>query len=276
MDAPYSLVDLLYLMRRLRDPKDGCPWDVKQSFNTIAPSTIEEAYEVVDAIDRGDMADIKEELGDLLFQVVFYAELGREQNAFDFNAIVAFLVQKLVRRHPHVFPDQNLYLRHSQSTESVDVKAQWEAIKSSERRQKGKTSLLDDIPVALPAITRATKLQKRAASVNFDWSNAAQVLEKLQEEISELQAALLLPVANELEARTQACALEDELGDVLFTVVNLARHINVEPEKALRSANNKFAQRFNSMAVMAEQEGVVLEDLNVERLEQLWLRAKQL
>jgi ATP diphosphatase len=276
MDTSYALVDLLYLMRRLRDPKDGCPWDIKQSFKTIAPSTIEEAYEVVDAIDRGDMADIKEELGDLLFQVIFYAELGREQEVFDFNAVVDALVQKLVRRHPHVFPEQKLYLRYAHSDASVDVKAQWETLKSKERSRKGRAALLDDIPVALPAITRATKLQKRAASVNFDWPSSEPVFEKLQEEICELQLALSLPASNDTEAQARICAVEDELGDILFTVVNLARHINVEPEKALRGANNKFTQRFNAMAVMAEQRGALLDNLTTEQLDELWLHSKQL
>ncbi|MDZ7924649.1 MAG: nucleoside triphosphate pyrophosphohydrolase [Marinagarivorans sp.] len=276
MAIPYGLVDLLYLMRRLRDPKDGCPWDIKQSFKSIAPSTIEEAYEVVDAIERENMADIKEELGDLLFQVIFYAELGREQNAFDFDAIVAGLVQKLVRRHPHVFPDQKLYLRYDKADVNVDVKAQWEAIKSGERADKGKASLLSDIPVTLPAITRATKLQKRAAAVNFDWSSCTQVLEKLQEEISELQQALSLSATNSAQTQLRASAIENELGDVLFTVINLARHINVEPETALRGANNKFTQRFNAMAAIAEQEGVLLDALSAEQLDELWLRSKQL
>ena len=264
--SEYSIEDLLYLMARLRDPVNGCPWDLKQTYRTIAPSTLEEAYEVVDAIERGDYVHLREELGDLLFQAVFYSQLATEDNLFRFADIIHVLVTKLIRRHPHVFPDGRLYsvVQTNPSTDT-QVKQNWEAIKEAERQEKGMHNLLADIPVALPAVTRAAKLQKRAAQVGFDWPDVSGVLEKLQEEISELQKAMV---------EGSITAVESELGDVLFTCVNLSRHLRVEPESALRRANAKFVERFEAIEKRAKQEGVLLENLAPGELDALWIWAK--
>ena len=265
----YTLIDLQYLMQRLRCPESGCPWDAAQNFRTIAPSTIEKAYEVVDAIERDDMPSIKEELGDLLFQVIFYAQLAKEQQAFTLDDVIDGLTQKLIRRHPHVFPGGSLTSHRDISTGVLDVKGQWESIKASERKEKGLLNYLDDIPAGLPAIARALKLQKRAAAgAQFDWLSADQVFIKLQEEIAELRCALA-------DGENNHSQVEDELGDVLFTVINLARHIRVEPETALRRSNNKFTARFNKMASLASAQGVNLEQLSDCELDELWRTAKK-
>ncbi len=264
---PYNLEDLLYLMERLRHPEFGCPWDLKQSYKTIAPSTIEEAYEVVDAIEREDYGHLKEELGDLVFQAVFYSQLAREEGRFDFADIVHSLVAKLIRRHPHVFPEGNLRSSdlHSKVTEA-GVKQNWEAIKQQEREAKGGRSLMADLPASLPAMTRALKLQKRAAQVGFDWPDTAGVLEKLQEEVRELEDAV---------TRGEPAATAAEAGDLLFTCVNLCRHLGVEPETALRATNNKFIRRFESMERQAVESGAELRSLSQVELDNLWTRAKK-
>lgn len=263
---PYSLDDLLFLMERLRDPAHGCPWDLKQTYETIAPSTLEEAYEVVDAIERGDYSHLREELGDLLFQAIFYSQLAKEQSLFCFADIVDTLVAKLIRRHPHVFPDGHLYsAMNGEATKELEVKQNWEAIKSAERQQKGMTGILADIPRALPSLTRAVKLQKRAAQVGFDWSDVFGVIQKLEEEIGELQQAM--------DQQTQQ-AIEAELGDVFFTCVNLARHLKVDPEAALRKANARFTARFNHMEKAVEQAGVTLAQLTPSELDERWSDAK--
>lgn len=263
---PYTLDDLLFLMERLRDPVHGCPWDLKQTYETIAPSTLEEAYEVVDAIERGDYLHLREELGDLLFQAIFYSQLAREQTLFSFADIVDTLVAKLIRRHPHVFPDGSLYSVNSGGTKKEgEVKQNWEAIKSTERQQKGMTGILADIPRALPSLTRAAKLQKRAAQVGFDWPDVSGVMQKLEEEVGELQQAM--------EQQTPR-AIEAELGDVLFTCVNLARHLKVDPETALRKANEKFTARFDEMENGAERDGVTLAQLTPAELDKRWNDAK--
>lgn len=264
---PYSLDDLLFLMVRLRDPSSGCPWDIKQTYETIASSTLEEAYEVVDAIERRDYPHLKEELGDLLFQAIFYSQIATEENLFSFADVINVLVAKLIRRHPHVFPDGNLYSDPDAPALSEDaVKRNWEAIKSEERKEKGKTGLLADVPVALPALTRALKLQKRAAQVGFDWPSIKGVVEKMQEELAELQA--------EIEAG-ERIRIEAELGDVLFTCVNLARHLKVDPESALRQANNRFVRRFESMETAARQGEFDLAKLDLDELDRLWNQAKE-
>jgi nucleoside triphosphate diphosphatase len=274
----YSINDLLTLMTRLREPVYGCPWDQVQNYHTIAPSTLEEAYEVVDAIEQGDKQQLREELGDLLFQVIFYSELGQEEGVFSFASIVSQLTEKLIRRHPHVFPDGTLESRiadnvteadgeSTQGDTPINIKAAWESRKSQERQGKGHHSLLDDVPLALPAVVRANKLQKRAASAGFDWQDSAGVYKKLDEEIIELKNAQLA---------TDKVAIEDELGDLLFTVVNLARHLKVDPETALRRSNTKFEQRFRLMETQALLDKVDLSSLTDNELNTRWERAKQI
>lgn len=263
MTENYSLDDLLYLMARLRDPKSGCPWDIKQSYASIAPSTIEEAYEVVDAIEKQDYVHLKEELGDLLFQVIFYSQIGREEGRFDFAGIVSDLVAKLVRRHPHVFPDGSLHSRVAdQSSLPADVKQRWEAIKQEERASKGVKGVLADVPLNLPALTRATKLQKRAASVGFDWDDVQGPIAKVREELLEVEEALATGNQN---------AIAEELGDLLFAVVNISRFLKLDAESALRSANRKFERRF---AYLEKNASRPLPDAGMEELNRLWEESK--
>lgn len=274
----YSIADLLFLMARLRDPDGGCPWDLQQSYKSITPSTIEEAYEVVDAIEKADYVHLKEELGDLLFQTIFYSQLAKEDGHFTFAEVVHTLVEKLIRRHPHVFPSGELKANkashHADKTKAENeagaidesqVKQQWEAIKQQERKGKGSDGILADVPLALPSMTRASKLQKRAAQVGFDWPNTSGVMDKLQEEIRELEAALV---------HNDKAAIEDELGDLLFTCVNLSRHLKVDAEAALRSANTKFVGRFEYMEREIAQAGLDIRDLTPDLLEHWWQRAK--
>lgn len=255
---------LLVMMARLRDPQTGCPWDIEQTFKTIAPYTIEEAYEVSDAIDRGDMGELREELGDLLLQVAFHAQMADEQGAFNFDAVADGLVDKMVRRHPHVFGD----------ADERDVQSQtlaWEAQKAQERKAKGldtkQARTLDGVALALPALMRAEKLQKRAARVGFDWPNPRPVLDKINEESAEVLDAMQ---KGEPQQR-----LTEEIGDLLFSVVNLARHLNVDPEIALREANSKFSHRFNGVEDMANAQNKSLSDMDINGLEALWDAVKQ-
>ncbi len=268
-DLPYTLDDLKYLMGRLREPGSGCPWDLKQRYATIAPSTIEEAYEVVDAIERQDYHDLREELGDLLFQVIYYCQFASEEERFGFDEVVSELVAKLLRRHPHVFPDGTLASRISgeqSEAEQAAIKQRWEALKREERAAKGKTALLDDVPLTLPALTRASKLQKRAASVGFDCQAIDGVLEKLEEELAEVREAL---------QSANRDAIEDELGDLLFVVVNACRHAGLEPETTLRRANRKFESRFRYIEDSLSKQGVSLDEASVPQMEALWHKAKQ-
>ena len=263
----YSLDDLLYLMSRLRDPQDGCPWDTAQDFSSIVPHTIEESYELADAIASGDIQHIREELGDVLFQVIFYAQLGVEQEQFDFSGFVSSLVKKLLRRHPHVFPDGSLRSRMGVQQASTDsIKQNWEDLKVAERQKKQLNGVLDDIPSALPALTRAAKIQRRASKTGFDWSNADGVLLKLQEEISELVEARLTNNKQEIEG---------EIGDILFTTVNLARHVDVDPESALRVTNRKFEARFHYIEKALQAAGSSTQQASVEEMDMLWDEAKQ-
>lgn len=262
----YSLEDLCYLMERLRDPKTGCPWDIKQNFLSITPSTIEEAYEVVDAIEKGDRKAICEELGDLLFQVIFYSQLAKEEGAFDLPRVVDQLTAKLIRRHPHVFPDGSLNSVRESALDEQTIKQQWETIKAQERKNKGQQGVFEDIPEGLPASTRALKIQKRAAARTFDWDGYAPVFEKLQEEIAELHEAV--------EANN-AAAVQDELGDVLFTVMNLARHLKTDPDAALRQANSKFVSRFDAMLESLTEQSQQLHHLSTAEKEALWQAVKQ-
>lgn len=265
--SQYNLDDLLCLMARLRDPVDGCPWDREQDFNSIVPYTLEESYELADAIYNQDVPQIKEELGDLLFQVVFYAQLGKERADFDFAAVVSSIVDKLLRRHPHVFPDGSLSSRVDQQHASkAAIKKNWENIKASERKNKQLGGVLDDVPLALPALSRAAKLQKRASGVGFDWDNIEGVLHHLRSEIDEL-----------LDAREQQSAahIAEELGDVLFCTVNLARHLKVEPEAALQQANRKFEARFRYIEQALRAAGSSAEGASLEEMDALWDEAKQ-
>lgn len=259
---------LLKVMERLRDPETGCRWDLEQTYQSIAPSTIEEAYEVVDAIEREDYTHLREELGDLLFQVVFYAQLGKEDGRFDFDDIARGIGEKLLRRHPHVFPDGSLNSRVDPANRpsEADVKQQWEAIKQSERDGKGQRGALSDVPVSMPSIERAHKLQKRAALVGFDWPDAQGVLAKLHEEVEELEQAI---------ASGRKEAVEAELGDTLFTLVNLGRHLKVEPESALRACNRRFVDRFQHLESALHEQGRSPAQAEMEELEALWQEAKR-
>lgn len=262
----YTIEDLVYLMERLRDPDSGCPWDKRQTYSDIVPFTLEECYELADTIERADFPHLQEELGDVLFQVIFYARLAQEEQRFDFNDIVATLVDKLVRRHPHVFPAGQLRAGGvSQELVESEVKQNWEALKREERCAKSQSGVLDDVPLALPALTRARKLQKRAAGVGFDWPDVAGVEAKLDEEMAELSQAIALG---------DKAAIEDEAGDLLFTVVNYARHLGVDPETALRKANRKFQQRFELMEANLSGDNA-LDSISAEQWEHLWQIAKQ-
>ncbi|MDO5506563.1 MAG: nucleoside triphosphate pyrophosphohydrolase [Pseudoxanthomonas suwonensis] len=259
---------LLDIMSRLRDPEGGCPWDLQQDFASIAPYTIEEAYEVADAIDRGDMADLREELGDLLLQVVFHAQVAKEQGAFDFADVVEAISGKMLRRHPHVFGGQPL-------ADAEEQTVAWEAHKRRERVERGERdgSALAGIARGLPEWQRAVKLQQRAARVGFDWPDPAPVIAKLREEIDE--------VSEEFDARAQApqdeavqARLEEEIGDVLFVAANLARHARVDVGHALRRANHKFERRFRRMEALAAADGGALAELPLDAQDAYWRRAK--
>jgi ATP diphosphatase len=248
---------LLYIMRRLRDPDTGCPWDIEQSFSSIAPYTIEEAYEVADAIARGDMADLKGELGDLLLQTVYHTAIGEEEGLFTFHTVADAISDKMVARHPHVFGDQSRDKTAEQQT--ID----WETIKATERAQADQTRTLDGVALGLPALTRAVKLQKRAARVGFDWPDVEQVLDKIREEIDELNAA------------ESAAHRHEEFGDVMFVMANLARHLNIDPEQALRDANQKFTRRFNGIEDKLQQDGRTPPQSDLAEMDALWNAVKQ-
>jgi ATP diphosphatase len=261
--ARYTLQDLLAIMARLRDPERGCPWDVQQDFASIAPYTLEEAYEVADAIDRGDFDDLREELGDLLLQVVFHAQMASEQGLFDFADVAHAIADKMRRRHPHVFADE----RYADVQEQTRA---WEAIKAAERAGRGEAhdaSALAGISRGLPEWKRAAKLQQRAAGVGFEWREAVPMLDKLVEEVEEVRA--------EFERGADADRLEDELGDVLFVTANLARHAGVDFSRALRRANAKFERRFRAMETLAAAEGRPLAERSLEEQEALWRQAKR-
>ena len=262
----YDIADLLRVMERLRDPNDGCPWDIKQTFTSVAPHTLEECYELVDAIERHDLPHVAEELGDVLFQVIFYSQMGAELGEFDFNTVVDVLVSKLIRRHPHVFANGDIEGRVTEGITTDEVKANWEAIKQSERAGKDQTGVLADVPVALPSLVRAQKLQKRAAGVGFDWPELQSVLLNLEGEIRELREAL---------AEGNSDHIADEFGDVLFSAVNVGRHLRLDAEKSLRAANTKFETRFNAMEGQALTEGVALSNESAARLEARWRQVKE-
>jgi ATP diphosphatase len=261
---------LIEIMAALRDPVHGCPWDVEQTFASIAPFTVEEAYEVADAIERGASEDLREELGDLLLQVVFHARMGEEAGLFDFGGVVEAITAKLVRRHPHVFGEAG-------AMSPDQVKALWGRIKAEEKRAKlalsppggqlhaAKLRTLDGAPLAMPALSRAMKLQEKAGKVGFDWNNVHAVLDKIKEEIAEVEAEI---------AEGSAQALSGEVGDLLFAAVNLARHLKIDPEAALRSANAKFERRFAHIEDRLAEAGQTPEGASLDEMEQLWAEAK--
>ena len=253
---------LIEIMAKLRAPEGGCPWDKEQTFSTIAPYTVEEAYEVADAIARDDLRDLKDELGDLLFQVVFHARMAEEKGAFAFDDVARAIADKMIRRHPHVFGDAT-------ERDAASQTIAWETTKAAERALKGKaapSSALDGVALALPALMRADKLQRRAARVGFDWPEARQVLDKIEEEIGELRA--------ELDDGAKPEAVKDEVGDLLFALANLARHLGVDPEAALRGGNAKFERRFRSIEAALAAEGRRPEQASLKEMEALWVEAK--
>ena len=297
---------LLDIMAQLRDPQSGCPWDVKQTMESLTRYTIEEAYEVADAIATGDMHDIKDELGDLLFQVVFYAQIASESSAFTFDDVAQSISDKLVRRHPHVFANplasegagdtnENLTLKRTQLNDSA-LNAQWDAIKAQEKQLKKQRlkqddeamepSILDSVPKGMPALMYAQKLQKACAKVGFDWPNAAPVIDKVREEVEEIQQELdfkqraqgalnagVAPLKSGVPDNQQA--IEEEIGDALFAMVNLARHCKVDADTALRNASNKFANRFKGVERLAAEQGDKLDALTLDEMEALWQQVKQ-
>lgn len=267
----YQIDDLLHLMARLRDPQYGCPWDLKQTYATIVPYTLEEAYEVADAIERADFEHLPGELGDLLFQVVYYSQLAQEEGRFEFAAVVDGITRKLIRRHPHVFVDGDLYgAPDAARLEEAAVKQRWEELKAEERAAKAavseQLSLLDDVPQALPALSRAAKLQKRMAQVGFDWPDALPVVDKVREELDEVLEAM---------SENDPQAISEEVGDLLFVVTNLARHLKVDPESALRAANAKVERRFRFIEQALREAQRPIENCTLDELDALWGEAKK-
>lgn len=255
------IIKLLEIMACLRNPDGGCPWDLEQDFSTIAPHTIEEAYEVADAIERGDMDELQDELGDLLFQVVFYAQMAKEENLFDFNDVATRIADKMIHRHPHVFGN-------SEANTADDVAyGIWEEQKDKEKKRKGAESILDDVTRALPAIMRAQKLQKRAARVGFEWPDALDVLDKLEEEIAETRQAIKNKDQDEIH---------EEIGDMMFCVVNFGRMLGVDCETSLRDTNNKFERRFKGIERALKTLNQKPEDTSLEQMEELWQEQKRL
>lgn len=262
-EAAAAFEELARIMARLRDPDGGCPWDLEQDFATIAPYTIEEAYEVADAIERGDRVELRDELGDLLFQVMFHSRMAEEEGSFALADVVAAINDKMIRRHPHVFGETDVRTADQQT-------AAWEVMKAAERAKKAKpdaaSSALDGVALSLPALLRAEKLQKRAARTGFDWTEAAHIFDKLEEETGEVKEAI---------ASGDSAAIEDELGDLLFVAANLARRLNVDPEVALRKANSKFERRFRAMEAAAMADGVDFSTLSLDEQEAYWQRVKK-
>jgi len=255
-----SIHKLRWIMACLRDPQNGCPWDIKQTFESIVAHTIEEAYEVADAIEQQDFVELKKELGDLLFQVVFYSQLGEEEQLFGFDDVVEAVCEKLIRRHPHVFSDTSL-------NSDAEIKANWENEKAKEREQKNKQdnlSVLADIPKNLPALSQAAKIQKRCSHVGFDWDNRDDVFDKIEEEVQEVKA----------ELHRNDTALSEELGDLLFAVVNLCRHAKQDPETLLRQANKKFTTRFQSVENKVNQSNKSFTEHQLSELEVYWQQVK--
>jgi len=256
-----SIEDLLAIMSRLRDPEHGCPWDLEQDFSSIAPYTVEEAYEVADAIERGALDELRGELGDLLLQVVIHAQMAREQGKFDFGDVVEAICEKMICRHPHVFADSSVSGRQ-------ELHQAWEQHKERERDQRSpRQSALDGVALALPALLRSEKLQRRAARVGFDWDQVAGVVGKCREELAELEAELACP--------GDGSAVAEELGDLLFSCVNLARHAGVAAEQALQASNRKFERRFHAMERLLQGTDKKMQDLSLPELDALWKQVKR-
>lgn len=271
MQPSKDISRLIEIMAALRAPVTGCPWDIEQNFETIAPYTIEEAYEVADAIARGDFDDLRQELGDLLLQVVYHAQMAKEAGEFDFGDVVEAVTTKMIRRHPHVFGDE-------EARGAGMAKGMWEAIKAEEKAEKREARLarglhpedhgsgfLDGVPLAFPALTRALKLQEKAARVGFDWKEAAPILDKIEEEIGELREAM---------GKADQAAIQDEFGDVLFALVNFGRHLKIDSEAALSGTNEKFRTRFHHVERALEKSGKSLQEASLEEMEALWQQAK--
>lgn len=259
--AQPAITRLITIMQQLRDPQQGCPWDKQQTFATIVPYTLEETYEVIDAIQRGDYRDLREELGDLLFQVVFYGQIAAEQQLFDFEDICQSICDKLERRHPHIFAV-------AQTEDVAEINQRWEQLKQQERAEKLMDSALDDIPRAMPALMRAHKIQKRCSNVGFDWNETAPVLAKVHEEIAEV-----MEEANRAEIDPQR--LEEEIGDLLFATVNLSRHLGSKAEIALQKANDKFEKRFRQVEAIIADQGLTMPDASLAQMEAAWQQVKQ-
>ncbi len=249
------------IMSQLRDPQTGCPWDLQQTFETIVPHTLEEAYEVAYAIEQGDYAELKDELGDLLFQVIFYSQLASEQGLFDFEGVVHAICEKMLRRHPHVFDQQ-----FDGDTDHQSINARWDQIKAQEKAHTEPDSVLDNMTRSLPALTLANKIQKKVAKVGFDWQNCQQVIDKVEEELEEVRVELDLPNNQE--------RLHDEIGDLLFATVNLARKTGGDPEQLLRQANRKFEKRFRDLEQQIIEQGKEITQLSLDELEVFWALAK--
>ncbi|PWW38229.1 nucleoside triphosphate pyrophosphohydrolase [Chromohalobacter israelensis] len=267
----YDLDDLLTLMAVLRDPAQGCPWDVKQDWQSIVPHTLEEAYEVADAIERRAFDELPGELGDLLFQVVYYSQFAREEQRFDFHDVVDAVTAKMVARHPHVFPEGTLASRRpagvpAEEVETADVKTRWEALKARERETREAVSVLDDVPASLPALSRGTKLSKRAARVGFDWPDDQGVFAKVREELAEVEEAV---------RDGDTAHVREEIGDLLFAVTNLARRFDIDPEQALRHANLKFERRFRHVEQALSARAGGLEAASLDEMERHWQAAKE-
>lgn len=257
--AAAAIDRLLALMARLRNRENGCPWDLEQTFATIAPYTIEEAYEVADAIERNDLHALRDELGDLLFQVVFHARMAEEQNVFAFGDVVQAICEKMERRHPHVFGE-------AQVTSAAEQTVAWEEHKRRERAAKQHASVLHDVPIGLPGLTRAVKLGKRASSVGFDWHSSAGAFDKAEEELHEIRAAV--------ETNASTDELADEIGDLLFGIANVCRHLKIDPEEALRRTNAKFERRFGHIEQRLAEQGRGPADSTLEEMDKLWDEAK--
>jgi nucleoside triphosphate diphosphatase len=271
---------LIEIMAALRTPKTGCPWDLEQTFATIAPYTIEEAYEVADAIERGDLTDLKDELGDLLLQVVYHSRMAEEQGAFAFGDVVEGSTTKMIRRHPHVFGDET-------ARTAGAVNGLWDRIKAEEKAEKlsdNRTSILDDIPASLPGLTRAIKLQSKAAKVGFDWPDLAPVFEKMREELAELEEVVgpaasgrhsLMAASDTPSSSRPDAAVQEEFGDLLFVMANVARHLKIDPEAALRAANQKFTRRFHHIEARLAEQGTSPAQSNLAEMDALWDEAKE-